>query len=62
MRKALTGLALAAALAAPMSASAYVLTGNKWGDPTMGTGATITWSLMSTGASCSQEYAGCTVK
>lgn len=62
MRKALTGLALVAAMAAPMSASAYVLSGTKWGDPTMGTGATITWSLMSSGVSCSQEYAGCTVQ
>ncbi len=62
MRKALTGLALVAAMAAPISASAYVLSGTKWGDPTMGTGATITWSLMSSGVSCSQEYAGCTVQ
>lgn len=62
MKKALTGLALVAAMAAPMSASAYVLSGTKWGDPTMGTGATITWSLMSTGVSCSQEFSGCSIK
>lgn len=39
--------ALAATLALPTLASAYVLGGanNKWGSSTLGTGATISWSL-----------------
>ncbi len=37
--------ALAATLALPTLASAYVVTGGKWGSPTLGTGATISWSL-----------------
>jgi len=32
----------------------------KWGSSVMGTGATITWSLMSGGVSCTAEDAGCT--
>ena len=27
----------------------------------MGTGATVTWSLMGTGTSCAAEFAGCTI-
>ncbi len=48
--------ALVATLALPTLASAYVLGGvnNKWGSPTLGTGATISWSL--TGSiNCSSE-------
>ena len=42
---------------------AYVLGGTipgKWGDPSIGTGAAVTWSLTGTGVSCGQEYIGCT--
>ena len=64
MKKTLARAALAAALVTPMAASAYVLSTTspgKWGDPTLGTGATITWSLMSTGVSCAAEFAGCRI-
>jgi len=56
-------IALVCALSTPMTASAYVLgptNPGKWGDPTMGTGAIVTWSLMNTGTSCAAEFAGCT--
>ena len=33
----------------------------KWGPPAMGTGATVTWSLMPTGTSCAAEAAGCVI-
>jgi len=36
-------------------------TPGKWGSPVLGTGATVTWSLMSTGTSCAAEFAGCTI-
>lgn len=52
--------ALACLLALPTLASAYVLgptTPGKWGNPTLGTGATITWSLTGT-IDCSAESAG----
>ncbi|MGH9720339.1 MAG: matrixin family metalloprotease [Bryobacteraceae bacterium] len=42
----------------------YVLgptTPGKWGPPVFGTGATVTWSLMSNGLSCAAEFAGCTI-
>jgi len=48
----------------PAIASAYTLgptTPGKWGDPTMGTGATITYSYMNTGTDCSVEFEGCTI-
>ncbi len=35
--------------------NAYVLGSGKWGAPTPGTGAVITWSLMGTGTSCKTE-------
>lgn len=60
----LARLALVASLLAPLTASAYVLsptTPGKWGDPTPGTGATLTWSLMPTGTSCAIEFSGCTI-
>lgn len=60
----LARLALIASLLTPLSASAYVLsstTPGKWGDPTPGTGATITWSLMPAGTSCAVEFTGCTI-
>lgn len=57
-------IALISILSMPMSASAFVLgptAPGKWGGPTMGTGATVTWSLMPTGSSCAAEFAGCTM-
>ncbi|NML14828.1 matrixin family metalloprotease [Azohydromonas caseinilytica] len=62
MKKTLARAVLAAALVTPMAASAYVIgstSPGKWGDPTPGTGATITWSLMGGGVSCALEFAGC---
>ena len=64
MKKLFASLALAGALAVPMTASAFVLGGTtpgKWGNPAFGTGATVTWSLMPTNTSCAQEFAGCTI-
>lgn len=64
MKKLFAGLTLATLIAVPMTASAYLLgptTPGKWGSPTMGTGATVTWSLMNTGTSCADEFAGCTI-
>lgn len=43
------------------SASAFVIgptTPGKWGSPTFGTGATVTWSLMASGVDLSVESAG----
>jgi hypothetical protein len=58
-------LTVVASLVAPLTASAFVLSGTtpgKWGSPVMGTGATVTWSLIQTGTSCASapEPAGCT--
>lgn len=64
MKRLFSTLALATAMLAPLSASAYVLsptTPGKWGSSVMGTGATVTWSLMPTGTSCAAESTGCTV-
>lgn len=64
MKRLLALLAVIGGLAAPLTASAFVLGGTapgKWGSPTMGTGATVSWSLMPSGTSCSQEFAGCTI-
>jgi hypothetical protein len=60
----IASLALAGALAAPLSASAFVLgptVPGKWGPAAFGTGATVTWSLMDTGTSCGAEFVGCTI-
>lgn len=54
-------VAFLCALSVPMTASAFAVSGGKWDSPTMGTGASVTWSLMPTGASCALEYSGCTV-
>jgi hypothetical protein len=55
--KRLAQWALAAALALPTLASAFVLQGGKWGSPTLGTGATVSWSL--TGAiNCAADGGG----
>jgi hypothetical protein len=32
----------------------------KWGAPEMGTGATVSWSLMDSGLSCAVDFVGCT--
>lgn len=45
LKKLFTKWAVAAILAVPTLASAYVVDGSKWGSPTLGTGATISWSL-----------------
>ena len=53
----------AVTIAAPV-AQAYVLgptSPGKWGPPAYGTGATVSWSLMPTGTSCTAEFVGCTV-
>lgn len=42
-------------------ASANSLFGGKWGSPTFGTGATVTWSLVPTGTTCSIEFFGCSM-
>jgi hypothetical protein len=50
-------LAMFTALAFPTFASAYVIDGSKWGSSTLGTGATVSWSL--TGSiDCAVEGAG----
>ncbi|WP_298232497.1 matrixin family metalloprotease [uncultured Azohydromonas sp.] len=62
MKKSLMCVALSALLAAPLSASAYELGPTfpgKWGSPTFGTPATVTWSLMGGGVSCELEFSGC---
>lgn len=59
-----TVLVLLALLVAAPAAQAFVLgptTPGKWGSPVMGTGATVTWSLMPSGTSCAAEFAGCTI-
>ena len=64
MKKLVSSLILAGALAAPIAASAYVLgptTPGKWGPAAFGTGATVTYSYMPTGTSCAAEFAGCTI-
>lgn len=62
MNKTLVCVALSALLAVPLSASAYELGPTfpgKWGSPTYGTPATVTWSLMGSGVSCELEFSGC---
>lgn len=64
MKKLILRFAMAGALLLPLAASAYVLgptTPGKWGPLGMGTGASVTWSLMPTGTSCIAESAACTV-
>lgn len=64
MKKLVSSLMLAGALAAPMAASAFVLgptLPGKWGPTAFGTGATVTYSYMPTGTSCAAEFAGCTI-
>lgn len=63
VKKSLSGAVLAVAAlvfaneALVQSANAFVLLPNvpgKWGSPTMGTGATVTWSLMGTGVAINE--------
>ena len=64
MKKLVSSLMLAGALAAPMAASAFVVgptTPGKWGPAAFGTGATVTYSYMPTGTSCAAEFTGCTI-
>ena len=64
MKKLVSSLMLAGALAAPMAASAFVVgptTPGKWGPAAFGTGATVTYSYMPTGPSCAAESVGCTI-
>jgi len=63
MKKLISRFAMAGALLLPLAASAFVLgptVPGKWGPPTMGTGASVTWSLMPGGTSCVAELAACT--
>ena len=64
MKKLISRFAMAGALLLPLAASAFVLgptVPGKWGPPAMGTGASVTWSLMPTGTSCTAESAACTI-
>lgn len=64
MHKKFRRLAIAAALALPMLAQAYVLgptSPGKWGSPVYGTGATITYSFMPSGVGCTDEGGPCTI-
>ena len=54
-RKLITAMAATAALVAPLGASAYELYGTKWGAPTLGTAASVTWSFVTTDIDCSSE-------
>jgi len=56
--------ALIALLTLPALSHAYVVQDNdpgKWGGAPFGTGATVSYSFMSTGTSCSAEFAGCSI-
>ena len=45
-----------------LNVQAYEIFGTKWGDPTMGTDASVTYSFMSTGTDCSGfEYGSCSI-
>lgn len=62
--KIMNKLLAAAALVIPMVSQAFVVAPTnpgKWGSPTFGTGATITYSFMATGTDCSAEDAGCSI-
>lgn len=64
MNRLFAAATLFGAMVLPLSAAAFVLGGNlpgKWGNPVMGTGATVTYSVMPTGTSCVNEDPGCTV-
>ncbi len=56
-------MGFAASCIVSTTASAFVLgptSPGKWGPPAFGTGATVTWSLMGDGISCSLDFSGCT--
>jgi len=44
----------------PSLSNAYSLLGSKWGSPTLGTGATVTYSFMSGGQHCYEPTTTCT--
>lgn len=57
------GITLLLLLSMSMFSNAYIISGEKWGDPIFGTGAIISWSFMDTGLSCDGTYEliGCSV-
>jgi hypothetical protein len=57
------GISFLLLMSVSMFSNAYVADGRKWGDPTLGTGAIISWSFMDTGVSCNGTYepAGCSI-
>lgn len=62
LRKIIAAALLTAGALTAVPASAYVLgptSPGKWGSPVFGTGATISYSFMPTGASCAQELPNC---
>lgn len=64
LKSVIAGSLLATGVLASGPALSFVLgptVPGKWGAPVFGTGATVTWSLMSTGTSCAAEFAGCTI-
>lgn len=64
LNKVAAGVVLASGVFFASSASAYVLgptTPGKWGSPLFGTGATITYSYMNDGVSCTDESGGCSI-
>lgn len=55
MKRVLASFAFICAISIPAVASAFTLSPTspgKWGPPALGTGATVTWSLIPTGTSC----------
>lgn len=64
MKTSLARWAAAACVLASTPAQSFVLgptTPGKWGSPVFGTGATVSYSFMPTGTSCSSEGPGCTI-
>lgn len=64
MKTTLARWTVAAAALLPLATQAFVLgatSPGKWGPAAMGTGATVTYSFMPTGVSCTAESVGCTI-
>lgn len=64
MKASMLAVAVLALGVLPTVAQAFVLgptSPGKWGSPTLGTGATVTYSFMPTGVSCAAEGFGCTI-
>jgi hypothetical protein len=57
-----TTLVISGIIGISSTASAFVVTGTKWGNPIFGTGANVSWSLMPSGVSCNGQFEplGCT--